>query len=550
MATSNVIPSEPTAHNLQPAENSGSGAARDAPAPDVTESLADDRVASRVILSATLLVYLLVVVQNTWLCDDAFVAFRAGANAVLGSGLVANPGERVQGFTSPLWTLMFALAYSVLRNAYGVGVLLSLACSLGGVLLLALKMRAPLPARAFAVAALTVSTAYVHYSTSGLENPLSHLLLIAFALTAIQGQRPRLLWALSGLAILTRFDHALLVLPVLVYGSLRRPLRDTLRDATLLWAPLWAWLVFSVVYYGFPFPNTAYAKLNTSRPALELAGQGLTFLFDAGQRDPVTMLMILLAPVAALVTDRRRALPLALGIVLYLAYVVRVGGDFMAGRFLSAPFLLSVVVVCGVVLTKLKTRDQGVIAGVFGIVALLSPRLPMQSHKPECRVPKTGIVDERDCYVETTGLALNLRSQRYKEHDYFKRGVKLRSGTDRVAVEGAVGMTGYAAGPDVHIIDKYALTEPLLARLPFHGDENWRIGHFRRDIPAGYLETVRSGENQIEDPCLHQFYDHLSRVIRGPIFRLDRFRDILRFNLGSYDHLAQPNCPAPPSGPS
>nr|HMR11685.1 hypothetical protein [Polyangiaceae bacterium] len=77
MATSDVIPSDPAARTLQPAESSGSGAARDAPAADDTESLADGRVASRVILSATLLVYLLVVVQNTWLCDDAFVAFRA-----------------------------------------------------------------------------------------------------------------------------------------------------------------------------------------------------------------------------------------------------------------------------------------------------------------------------------------------------------------------------------------------------------------------------------------------------------------------------------------
>src|SRR5574341_1385921 len=39
--------------------------------------------------------------------DDAYISFRYAQNAIRGSGLVFNPGERVEGFTNFLWTAMF-----------------------------------------------------------------------------------------------------------------------------------------------------------------------------------------------------------------------------------------------------------------------------------------------------------------------------------------------------------------------------------------------------------------------------------------------------------
>ena len=33
--------------------------------------------------------------------------------------------------------------------------------------------------------------------------------------------------------------------------------------------PLLAWELFSLLFYGFPFPNTYYAKLNTGIPKAE-----------------------------------------------------------------------------------------------------------------------------------------------------------------------------------------------------------------------------------------------------------------------------------------
>lgn len=38
--------------------------------------------------------------------DDAYISFRYAQNAILGHGLVFNPGERVEGFTNFLWTAL------------------------------------------------------------------------------------------------------------------------------------------------------------------------------------------------------------------------------------------------------------------------------------------------------------------------------------------------------------------------------------------------------------------------------------------------------------
>ena len=39
--------------------------------------------------------------------DDAYLSFRYADNLVNGHGLVFNPGERVEGITNLLWTVLF-----------------------------------------------------------------------------------------------------------------------------------------------------------------------------------------------------------------------------------------------------------------------------------------------------------------------------------------------------------------------------------------------------------------------------------------------------------
>ena len=48
--------------------------------------------------------------------EDAYITYRYAWNFASGHGLVFNPGERVMGFTSPIWTLWSALGVVVMRD--------------------------------------------------------------------------------------------------------------------------------------------------------------------------------------------------------------------------------------------------------------------------------------------------------------------------------------------------------------------------------------------------------------------------------------------------
>src|SRR5262249_28217548 len=134
----------------------------------------------------------------------------------------------------------------------------------------------------------------------------------------------------------------LLIGPSLVWEAWQARSLKVLRSMALGQLPFLTWEMFSIIYYGFPFPNTAYAKLNLGIAKIELAKQGGRYLLHSLIFDPVTLVGMLLATYLLIRSKRPRAWMLAGGIVAYLLYVVRIGGDFMAGRHLTAPLFFAV----------------------------------------------------------------------------------------------------------------------------------------------------------------------------------------------------------------
>lgn len=103
-------------------------------------------------------------------------------------------------------------------------------------------------------------------------------------------------------------------------------------------------------------------------------------------------------------------------------------------------------------------------------------------------------------------------------------------------------MIGYYAGPAAHIIDPFGLSDALLARLPatrerydIYTHDYWRIGHFMRKVPAGYVQTWETGRNSIVDPALAAYYDRLVLLTQGRLWDAARWREIVRFNFGVND---------------
>ncbi|HNB55164.1 MAG TPA: hypothetical protein PK530_24650, partial [Anaerolineales bacterium] len=293
-----------------------------------------------------LALFALVIVRRAWVSDDAYITFRTVDNFLHGYGLVWNVGERVQAYTHPLWMFLLVGANALTKEIHFTSLALSILISCATLYVLTTRNSSSQLAAAFAILTLTLSKAFVDYSTSGLENPLSHLLVVLFVFVFLAPPKPKTPFWLALLAsflLLPRLDLALLIAPACLLFLLQNFNKPTLRQLALGSLPLLAWEGFSLFYYGFPLPNTYYAKLSTGIPQMELTRQGIQYLLNALEFDPLTLLLISAGLLAAFTLRARKTTALALGIVLYLAYVVHIGGDFMAGRFLTVPLLLAVI---------------------------------------------------------------------------------------------------------------------------------------------------------------------------------------------------------------
>jgi len=509
------------------------------------------RLSAGILLLFLLLFFFWVILKNAWISDDAFITFRVIENFVAGYGPNFNVGERVQVFTHPLWMLLLAVEYFVFKHLpffnstslplYYLTVYTALLLSMLAVIVLVWRVAAGWIAAVFALALLSFSRSFVHYSTSGLENPLSHLILVLF-LTFLLVSRRRifLLALLAGLGILTRQDHLLLFLPGLLYVLVSaRDRKSALLQMLAGLAPVALWELFSLFYYGFLFPNTAYAKLNTDLDRVTLLKSGLVYFQDLLVHDRVTFLAIFSAVGLSCLSKNKLRLSLAGGILLYLLYILWIGGDFMSARFFSAPL----IVAAGLLLTAERIRPPafGWLTAMVLLIGLTSPNPPVfqdpriGSAERQTFVYKNQVTDERAYYYSRTGLLvpnkhfIEKRFPRPESWEFEPARYEVRMLND-------LGMKGYSAGPSVHVFDFYALSDPLLARLPSDPADS-TVGHFTRAIPAGYLETLASGQNQIADPDLASYYDILHLITSSELADPRRLPEILKLNLGKYDYL-------------
>lgn len=253
--------------------------------------------------------------------------------------------------------------------------------------------------------------------------------------------------------------------------------------------------------------------------------------------DPLTVLVIAAAFPALLVRNGKRGESAAavVAIALYLAYVIRIGGCFMSGRLLTLPLLLAALVVFRRVE---RVRAQWILLGLIVASHVLVPRAPVKMSRDYRRwsAEKQGrITDERGYYQDGAALLFYEPGQPYPRNMYTAWGRVVRRSRETVHVATTIGFAGFAAGPRAHLIDCYGLADPLLARLSIAPGslEQLQIGHFRRLLPAGYIESCRTGENLIVDPALRAYYDELCLITKGPVFAPERWRAIVRFNVGA-----------------
>jgi arabinofuranosyltransferase len=516
--------------------------------PPIISKEKPERKAARLaglLLGASILLFFVIQLKRAWVSDDAFITFRTIDNFLNGYGLVWNIGERVQTYTHPLWMLVLSAASFLTHDLVFTSIFISIALTSAAIFLLVKFIAVSRLSALFMVIVLILSNAFVDYSTSGLENPLSHILLIIF-FTIYYTKKPsigKIFWLsfVASLGALNRLDLALIFTPVLLYALIETKQAKGILAMIAGFIPLLLWEIFSIGYYGFPFPNTAYAKLNTGIPAVDLALQGIAYIKDSLLVDPITLVMIGSGVLLAFLSKEKRNIPIAIGVLLYLLYILKIGGDFMSGRFLAAPLLCSLVIIARYDLTSLPPFQTSLLFATVIVLGLISPtptlnlwEADLTPKQRSAMVNDSKVSNERRFYGWSTSLMRINPTSRVPDHPYAQAGLQAQENGTDIIRRITVGMFGYYAGPSVYIVDELALGDALLARLPATRDDRWRIGHFQRTIPDGYLETLESGENVLADANLAQFYDQLALITRGGLLSPERLAAIWKMNTGRF----------------
>jgi len=497
--------------------------------------------------------FLTVLIRTAWVGDDAFITLRSVLNFVNGNGLVFNVGERVQVYTHTLWFFILSLGYFLMGSVFYSTFFISILVSTIAVYILIKKLACDYKTAILAFILLLHSQAFIDYCTSGLENPLSFLLLASFIILFLNVHEQqykngifKLIFVFS-LIYLNRPDTILLVLPLLLYATYQyyKLQKLSLLNITYLYILgnilVIAWVLFSLFYYGYPFPNTAYAKLGTGIPSKHLILQGVYYYLDSIKYDPITLNVIFIMVVFSFFIRKTFLVLLSIGIILYGLYILKIGGDFMSGRFFSLPFFAALIILSRFTFENLRLY----LIIVVVVLAFSSYSITSNNNNvlrsmvlPSHIVfeTNTGIFDERQFYVHKHYRGL-LFSDRHFFLNYPDYSIKNLERYEAIRAQcGFLGYQSLQAGPKTYFIDTCALAEPLLSRLNMDYKPDWRIGHFYRKIPEGYRESIEKDENLIKDESLHKFYEKVRLITRGELFSLERLQAIFFMNIGKYQH--------------
>jgi hypothetical protein len=320
------------------------------------------------------------------LFDDAMISMRYARNLAEGYGLVWNPGERVEGYTNPLWTLWMVMIHVTGVSDERASLLVMVS---GAVLLLATAaVAARIAERIFRSSAVGTATfalvafnyALVFWTLRGMEvGLLAFLMTLALGLTLsieVRAEAQRqcsvpLVWLCLTLALADTTRREASLLHLIVMSHMAWTMRGRARIVALsvlamtLAAALGAQLAFSAWFYGDLWPNTYYLKLEGVTLLTRLR-RGVPALVIVVVRNLLPLLLAaLFVPRPAWWPDVRRPVAFLAALVsVQAAYSAYVGGDVWestgyTNRYLTTMIpALSILAAAGLRELSLAGGDQ------------------------------------------------------------------------------------------------------------------------------------------------------------------------------------------------
>jgi arabinofuranosyltransferase len=220
-----------------------------------------------ILLMTLIIFFLLLSASFSTIVDDAYITFRYSKNLINGYGLSYNPGVKVEGTSSLLWSLILAPFLLLHLPITLTAKIISL---IGTLIIIPLLFYKFLKNKYLAVVAIILfwtNTNVIHWSTLGLETIFyATLIFITFVFVDQRWWRRKgglYLLFFIGLAIsLTRPEGILYLIAIVLYLFFNE--KFDRKKIIYLWL---SWLLFLVAlsifryfYFGNILPNTFWAK--------------------------------------------------------------------------------------------------------------------------------------------------------------------------------------------------------------------------------------------------------------------------------------------------
>ena len=431
------------------------------------------------VLSVVVLVLRLIEFSDRHLVvDDSYISFRYAANLAAGEGLVFNAGDRVEGYTNFLWTLLLSAGSAAGLDLVRFSQLLGALSALGCLVLLALISRRvlpqDLPARPLLVALPALLWAAMGSQAQLAGSGMESIFFVFWLLLAVHllflRDRPAAAGFVFALAAMTRPEGGLYGLVagiVCLAWIVRPPGEDNRRRA---WRRCWVlaasflatygpYFLWRYDYYGFLLPNTFYVKVgDMSEARLE---RGWDLLVGLVRDWGIAPLLVAALAALALRRGRRCGLPAWSFIVASVSYFVVVGGDFIpyfGPRFLlpSLPMLLLLV--------------------ALGVGAMVRP---VTSRKTAAAIAST-LAAALVIWAGFFTFPASARELRWLEYEmegweHLGRWMASSVPPDASIAVGAAGIVPYYTGAPT--IDMYGLVDKNIAHMPVRTTGFVRVAH-------------------------------------------------------------------------
>jgi len=325
-------------------------------------------------LGATLIFIIYIFLFWSYSIDDAFITFRYAENLADGHGLTMNPGDApVEAYSNFLWLLLLSLLYKIGLPIYWAAKVIGVVCAYSASLVwFNYSLKNQNQDRKYIAVLFLVIPFITFWSVSGLEFGLYCLLLSLF-ITSFWN-RYRLSSFHAGLLVLIRPEAILIILAALtldyfISRESRPPkISNTINILSVTLIVFLTLTIFRWYYFGYPLPNTIYAKsVLTSHGFLQLT-KGMILLL------PLTILFCVALIKNITNPDRSPKVILSGSIFIIIALISCLADAVMNFHFrYMTPFLPFFILVALNGFSSIKGQTRKIVLSIAIILFSISP---------------------------------------------------------------------------------------------------------------------------------------------------------------------------------